>query len=494
MSELAESTMDLTEAATLSITLTPEFTSYPENGIALMCATLKCAEAVTECPPVDLALVLDLSGSMDGEKLDKLKATIYRLLDVLEAMFAGKYRVSITTFSTDVQNVYPMGAPDIATVKALVGQFKAEGETNLSGGLFRAAEQLSTLPDEGRSRSVWLLTDGHPSTGVRDVDSLITILTPMLKDTPVNTFGFGMDHDSSFLSKLANATKGMYTYVPRPDGLTDAIATCLGTTMSHVVQNTSITVMGRIINVDMNPADVSPVQGGVRIYVPDMSAGATFSVLVEVQSPQGITATARYVDLKKDSTETVTTTCDLPVSRSDGVRNPLLVVPIARRLTKAAMRDALAAATIGEFQQACAIIDAALLMVHDLEAMEPDAITMFIFDLETAKMGFRDRGAFHHGGKHFAIQADNVHTMQRGSTQQEYDDHYDYNASQVIEDDEEGYAKGVSRNIADDLDDMYDEESCEMCAAPPPPTLARATSSYATAQVTAVREAMLGRK
>jgi uncharacterized protein YegL len=478
---------------TLSITLTPEFNAYPENGIALMCATLKCVEAVTECPPVDIALVLDLSGSMDGEKLDKLKATIYRLLDVLQAMFAGKYRVSITTFSTDVQTVYPMGAPDIEAVKALVTKFKAEGETNLSGGLFRAAEQLSTLPDEGRSRSVWLLTDGHPSTGVRDVDSLITIMAPMLKDAPVNTFGFGVDHDSEFLSKLANATKGMYTYVPRPDGLTDAIATCLGTTMSHVVQNTSVTVMGRIINVDMNPADVTPVEGGVRIYVPDMSAGATFSFLFEVQSPQGITATARYVDLLKDSTETVETTCDLPVGPSDGVRNPLLVVPIARRLTRAAMRDALAAATIGEFPQACAIIDAALVLVHDLEAMEPDAITMFVFDLETAKMGFRDRGAFHHGGKHFAIQADNVHTTQRGSTQQEYDDHYDYNASasQVFEDDEEeGYDKGVCRSIAD----LGEYESVEMCAAPPPPTLARAPSSYATAQVTAVREAMLGRK
>jgi hypothetical protein len=304
----------------------------------------------------------------------------------------------------------------------------------------------------------------------------------MLKDTPVNTFGFGVDHDSTFLSALAKATKGMPTYVPRPDGLTDAIATCLGTTMSHVVQNTSITVLGRIINVDMPPTDVVPVEGGVCIYVPDMSAGATFSVLFEVQSPQGVTATARYIDLQKDATETVATTCDVPVGPSDGVRNPSLVVPIARRLTKAAMRDALASATVGEFPQACAIIDAALAMVHDLEAMEPDAITMFIADLETAKMGFRDRGAFQHGGKHFAIQADNVHTMQRGSTQQEYDEPFNfYGASQ-----------------GDDLDDMYDEESVEMCCdegrtkcAPPPPTMARAPSSYTTARVTAVREAML---
>jgi len=477
---MAELTESMVEPA-LSLTLTPEFNSYPENGIALMCATLTCKEQKDTITPVDIALVLDLSGSMDGDyKLDKLKATIHRLLDVLEAMFAGKYRISITTFSTGVQTVHQMGVPDIAAVKALVDKFKADGETNLSGGLFRAVEQLSTLPDEGRSRSVWLLTDGHPSTGVRDVESLIAILAPMLKDIRLHPFGFGVDHDSNFLSKLANATKGMYTYVPRPDGLTDAIATCLGTTMSSVVQNTSITVTGRIINVDMPPADVVPVEGGVRIYVPDMSAGATFSVLFEVQSPQGISATARYVDLQKDATETVETMCDLPVGPSNGVRNPLLVVPMARRLTKAAMRDALAAATVGEFQQACVIIDAALAMVHDLEAMEPDAITMFIADLETAKMGFRDRGAFQYGGRHFAVQADNVHTMQRGSTQQEYD--------------APAFNYAGASQLDDDLDDMYDEESVEMCAAPPPPTLARATSSYATAQVTAVREAMLGRK
>jgi hypothetical protein len=293
-----------------------------------------------------------------------------------------------------------------------------------------------------------------------------------LKDTPVNTFGFGVDHDSVFLSKLA--TKGMYTYVPRPDGLTDAIATCLGTTMSSVIQNTSITLKGgRIVHVDMNPSDVIADVDGVRIYVPDMSAGSTFSVLFEVQSTQ-ITATVRYIDLQKDATETVTTVCDLPVGRSDGVRNPLLVVPIARLLTKTAMRDALAAATVGEYQQACAIIDATLIMVHDLEAMEPDAISMFIADLETAKMGFRDRGAFHQGGRHFAIQANNVHTMQRGSTQQEYD--------------EPRYADLVDDDIYDD------EESAEMCAAPPPPTMARITSSYTTSKVTEVREAMLGRK
>jgi len=474
-----ETMPELAAEPTLSITLTPEFNSYPENGIALMCATIKCADAVTECNPVDIALVLDLSGSMDGEKIQKLKATIHRLLDVLEAMFPGKYRISITTFNTDVKTVYQMGVPDIAAVKAMVDQFRAEGETNLSGGLFRAAEQLSILPDEGRSRSVWLLTDGLPSTGVRDVATLIAIMAPMVK-APVNTFGFGVDHDSGFLSELANATKGMYTYVPRPDGLTDAIATCLGSTMSTVVQNTSITVTGRIINVDMPPTDVIPVEGGVRIYVPDMSAGATFSFLFE--SPQGITAKAQYVNLQTGSTETVAATCDLPVGPSDGVRNPLLVVPIARRVTKAAMRDALAAATIGEFPRACAIIDTALVLVHDLEAMEPDAIPMFVFDLETAKMGFRDRGAFHHGGRHFAIQADNVHTMQRGSTQQEADE----------DDEEEGYDKGVCRSIAVDLDDEGMYESVEMCATPP--TLARATSSYATAQVNLVRDIMLGRK
>jgi uncharacterized protein YegL len=457
----------------LSLTLTPEFNAYREHGVALVCATLKCSEQDLVVHPVDIALVLDLSGSMEGEKLEKLQATILRLLEVLETMFAGKYRVSITTFSTGVQTVYPMGVPEIEVVKALVGEFKADGETNLSGGLFRAAEQLSALPDEGRSRSVWLLTDGHPSTGVREIDSLTTILAPMLKDTPVNTFGFGVDHDSAFLSKLANVTKGMYTYVPRPDGLTDAIATCLGTTMSSVIQNTSITLKGgRILHVDMNPSDIIlDDHGGVRVYVPDMSAGATFSVLFEIQATH-VTATAQYIAIQKDATETVTATCELPVGRSDGVRNPILVIPLARRWTKSAMRDALAAATVGEFQQACAIIDAALIMVHDLEAMEPEAITMFILDLETAKMGFRDRGAFHYGGRHFAVQADNVHSMQRGSTQQEYEEPYHSNASQIVDD-----------------PDMYDE-SVEMCT-PPPPPMARVTSSYTTPQVNAVREAML---
>jgi hypothetical protein len=135
----------------LSLTLTPEFNAYREHGVALVCATLKCSEQDLVVHPVDIALVLDLSGSMEGEKLEKLQATILRLLEVLETMFAGKYRVSITTFSTDVQTVYAMDVPDIKMVKLLVDQFRADGETNLSGGLFRAAEQV---PTEGRSRSI----------------------------------------------------------------------------------------------------------------------------------------------------------------------------------------------------------------------------------------------------------------------------------------------------------------------------------------------------
>lgn len=189
--------------------------------------------------PIELAIALDVSGSMHGEKIKLCKDT----LELISKYLLPKDKISITTFDTQVKRVFElqlMNSNNKQRLERTIKKVKAGSSTNLSGGLMDA---LSILKESKSSKSVKacvLLTDGHANHGIRDMDKLATIIKNELAGTSISlfTYGYGANHNVNALQKLAQQSDGgAYYFVDKEDNISSAIGDCLGGIMSVVAQN-----------------------------------------------------------------------------------------------------------------------------------------------------------------------------------------------------------------------------------------------------------------
>jgi len=165
--------------------------------------------------PLNLSAVLDNSGSMGGEKLDRAREAATGLL-------AGVHPddvTSVVTFESDVE-VVASAAPR-ATQHALstrIAQITTRGTTNLSGGWLEGRSQIERHLSSGKSNRIVLMTDGHANAGITDPDQLTALFTEARhQGITTSTIGFGRDFDEALLERLADAGGGNAHYIEHPD-------------------------------------------------------------------------------------------------------------------------------------------------------------------------------------------------------------------------------------------------------------------------------------
>jgi Ca-activated chloride channel family protein len=161
--------------------------------------------------PKDVILVLDRSGSMEGEKFTQAQEALRFVLRRLNK----EDRFHLLTFSTGV-NVFANGmrpADEAPEALAWVDQLSSAGSTDINRALLEA---ISTV---GTDRPTYLifLTDGLPTVG--ELDSA-KILANIGREAPSNlrlfSFGVGYDVDTFLLDSLSSEHHGLSSYV-RPD-------------------------------------------------------------------------------------------------------------------------------------------------------------------------------------------------------------------------------------------------------------------------------------
>ncbi|CAO2187368.1 unnamed protein product [Urochloa humidicola] len=157
--------------------------------------------------PLDLVVVLDVSGSMRGPRLDQLKSAMQFVIKKLSPMD----RLSIVTFSTKSDRPCALRAMSDAAksdLKSIIDGLVARGGTNIQAGLETGLHVLADRQVfEGRTANVLLMSDGEQNHG-----DARQIANP--KGVPVYSLAFGADADMKLLSDLA--TNGG-TFNPVPD-------------------------------------------------------------------------------------------------------------------------------------------------------------------------------------------------------------------------------------------------------------------------------------
>jgi Ca-activated chloride channel family protein len=159
--------------------------------------------------PSRTVYVLDTSGSMEGERLDRLK----KALTALTSDFRDREEVTLMPFGSAVKSVrtHVVSPSDpergLAAIRRDTGHLRAEGETAIYTSLEKAYDHLGT--GEDTFTSIVLMTDGENTAGAEaaDFDAFYRGLSGDRRDTPVFPILFG-DSDRAELEHIAELTGG----------------------------------------------------------------------------------------------------------------------------------------------------------------------------------------------------------------------------------------------------------------------------------------------
>jgi VWFA-related protein len=183
--------------------------SLKENGLHADIRDMKMAGTGGQQSPLSIALVIDRSGSMAGEKLARAKESVFRFLSLMEA---GD-RAALFAFSDRVTELVPL-TDDIKSLKAPVSGIESDGHTALYDAIAQGVDALKTVP--GR-KAVIILTDGIANRGVIDIDQAIA--AGFKSYVSVFAIGIGGDVRTARLERIAKETGGTYFFTPTPDRL-----------------------------------------------------------------------------------------------------------------------------------------------------------------------------------------------------------------------------------------------------------------------------------
>ncbi len=195
----------------------PSDAAEPDGFFLLLLAPRP--DAAAQILPKDLILVLDRSGSMEGEKFKQAQEALRYMLGHLNP----EDRFNIITFSTGVEMYASKLRPADEANQGIawVDQLNALGSTDIN----RALLEVAAMADKDKPTYVIFLTDGLPTQGETDNQKILDNLNEAApKSLRLFTFGLGYDVDTFLLDSLAQEHHGVSSYVLPSDRLDEIVS------------------------------------------------------------------------------------------------------------------------------------------------------------------------------------------------------------------------------------------------------------------------------
>jgi Ca-activated chloride channel family protein len=199
--------------------------------------------------PLNLGILLDVSGSMQGEKLSRAKEACVLLLDQLRP----QDRATVCIFSSGAQAVVPSQIFD-ENVKQnairAISKIQSSGATELLEGLNKVFAEVGPHRSSEVTTFVIMLSDGEPTDAQGYFETDMTKFLERVgqefsqSGVSVSTIGLGSasDYDATFLRDLADRGSGKFLMAQQPQELADAFQGEFGRIQSTVIADTTIEV------------------------------------------------------------------------------------------------------------------------------------------------------------------------------------------------------------------------------------------------------------
>jgi Ca-activated chloride channel family protein len=246
----------------IGLSLVPHHPVGEDGYFMLLLAPGAAADAATL--QRDVVAVIDVSGSMSGEKIQQAKSALIQLLGTLRE--GDRFR--LVAFSGGVRR-YAQGWTGVSTdarrdAEAWIRSLEAEGGTNIAGAL---TEAFAQAPAEQSLGVVVFLTDGQASTGEKDPERIAASAEQDRGKFRVFSFGVGDDVNTYLLDRLTERARGTTEYIRPGENIERAVGTLAAKVASPVLTDVTISAGSGIELYDVQPGNLPDLFAGDELVV-----------------------------------------------------------------------------------------------------------------------------------------------------------------------------------------------------------------------------------
>ena len=262
---------------------------------------------------VNLAIVLDRSGSMAGEKLARAKEAAIMAIGLLNS----RDIVSMVTYDSVVNVVVPATkVTDKQSIYAAIRNIRDGGRTALFAGISKGAAEVRKFLDKTRVNRVILLSDGLANIGPSTPSELGQLGASLGKEgISVTTIGLGLGYNEDLMTQLAGMSDGHHAFVQNSADLSRIFAAEFNTALTVVANQLTIIIKcaNTIRPIRVLGRNAQIIGQNVHVNLNQLSSNQEKFVILEVEIPAGVAGETRdlasvdvsYLDLRAKVTDSL---------------------------------------------------------------------------------------------------------------------------------------------------------------------------------------------
>jgi Ca-activated chloride channel family protein len=262
------------------------------DGFFLLLAAPRVEVDAQQVIAKDVILVLDVSGSMRGEKIEQAKEALDLVLDNLN----DEDRFNIIAFSTSTRPYARdlVWADERGEARDFVRRLEASGSTDIN----RAMLEALSMSDPDRPTIVIFLTDGLPTVGEIDAERIIdNVGTAAPSNARIFPFGVGYDVNTTLLDTIAENHRGASGYVRPEEAIDEKVSAFYEKVSTPLLADLEID-FGRVDVEDIYPYPLPDLFAGTQLVVVGRYRNGGDTEITLTGEVNGQPQTFRYDDVR----------------------------------------------------------------------------------------------------------------------------------------------------------------------------------------------------
>ena len=293
-----------------SLTIGRTSITYPEKtkNYSPFLVSLTSEDQFKKVKNVDLICIIDVSGSMGGDRIKLVKESLIALVNLME----DSDKMALVTFASKVTGTYdfqPMTKENKGKMKDIINGLKASGGTNIYEGLKESLDLIKNDYSSGeRITSMILLSDGEDNRDV--VNNFKNYLTGQEKQNyafTLNSFGYGDDHDAILMNEISKIKDGGYFFIRQLSMVQESFVEIYGSLSTVKNINVELVISSPFEIKEYNGVEdnVSPVKEGtnytLHIKLTHFVYGKHYNYMILLDIPENIEKKTMVLAAKVDS-------------------------------------------------------------------------------------------------------------------------------------------------------------------------------------------------